>query len=212
MKDNYLEQAEIFVILAFVFVLVAADITSQFQENPPIITLSEADEAFKFSTASDQLTPTFLKKLEEEIIPKVDSLSKHYNCDAIQFIGHTSGTPTRRADSSGRRSSNLDYKLTNAIYNPQVSLVQGSNVDLGMMRAVAIMRVFLQNKDSQGMLDKIKYMHPYSAGQVITVDGMLLPMSDISKDQKLEIDARRRIEIRLFKYKREDPLATGSRG
>jgi flagellar motor protein MotB len=103
-------------------------------------------------------------------------------------IGHTDSLPVN----SGR--SNLDEKLISAFNQEQTpNLVPGSNLDLGMMRALSIIR-YLKQAQKQGKLTQIKYFLPYSAGQMLKPNHTL----DTSP-QKTENERRRRIEMRLLK-------------
>ncbi len=85
-------------------------------------------------------------------------------------------------------SSNLDYA-----YDPNKILTAGSNTDLGMMRALNIMKI-LNESAKANQLKNIKHIHPYSAGQ------MILPNQQLALDKPFENNAkRRRIEIRLLR-------------
>ena len=202
MKNNDLKQSEIFVFLALIFMLLAVDNASKLRENPPIITLSEEDEDFRFESGSAQLKEGYLIKLTEEIIPKIDSLSHAFECDAIQIIGHTSGSPVGSGGQS-KYSSNLDSYLAETLHGPCQQLRAGSNVDLGMLRALSVMKVFRQYRDEkEKTLANIKYWLPYSAGPLILENGELIPRQSVVADRGMDHASRRRIEIRLFKYQK----------
>ena len=72
-------------------------------------------------------------------------------------------------------------------------MTPGSNLDLGMMRALAIIEL-LQKSRSEGWLKRIAYFFPYSAGQAIGLDKKI-----ILEDTDIEDRVRRRIEIRLLR-------------
>jgi outer membrane protein OmpA-like peptidoglycan-associated protein len=149
----------------------------------PII-IDEKSGGFAFLSGSAELPLGFKKYLQDTIINKIEKATKNNkNIDFIQIIGHT--------DSQGiSNTSNLDAKLTSAANgNEKITTLQaGSNTDLGLMRAVAVVR-FLKAKG----LDKVKF-RAYSAGQLYLPSGELVKI-DLGAD-----DTRRRIEIRFIPY------------
>lgn len=194
MSPEHLKQSELFVLLACAFLLVAIQINKKYVENPPIITLSEGDENYRFHSGSDEISHQYERKLRQEIIPYLDSLSKKHNCNAVQIIGHTSG---KGLSKERFPKSNLDECLAESLYRDE-TLSPSTNVDLGMMRAVAVMKV-LQSSTKDGFLENIEYWFPYSAGQLIKTDGKLIEYEAIPTDRRSDHDKRRRVEIRLFR-------------
>jgi flagellar motor protein MotB len=157
-------------------------------DNPPIVILSEQNQNYRFAVGSAKISDDFKQALDERIIPLLDRQSKRCNCDAIEVIGHTDSLPVN----SGR--SNLDENLIQAFNQQQTpQLVPGSNLDLGMMRALSIIR-YLKQAQKEGELTQIKYFLPYSAGQMLKPNHTL----DTSA-QTTENERRRRIEMRLLK-------------
>ncbi len=187
MNIEHLKQAEVFVFLAAVFLISASFLEMQRKENPPIIILSEQNQQYRFSLGSAKIPHQFKEQLVTRIIPLLDSLSQIYHCDAIEVVGHTDGVPIRNTN------SNLDRFLVPAFNHGQVeALNPGSNVDLGMMRSLAIIQI-LQDSKKKGWLKHIRYFFPYSAGQMIQLDKSLTSRNLIKNNK-----ARRRIEIRLL--------------
>lgn len=135
MKTDVLKQSELFVLLAMILLIFTVPFRNNYPKIPPVITLSEEDESFRFESGSDEISPEYGAKLLFEIFPKIDSISRQYDCNAIQVIGHTSGFPVRNTD-----STNLDELLTSSIYNYTEPLKANSNADLGLMRAVSVIR------------------------------------------------------------------------
>lgn len=182
METSTLKQAEIFTFLAAMF-LIAIFISSKSQvktDSPPIVTLSENDPRYKFKSGSARVTRSFLFGFNKDIIPKLQQLSREYNCDTIEVIGHTDSRPLSIANSS------MD------IVQERMRTVQaGSNLDLGMMRALSVLKL-IEKARVERRLPKINYVLPYSAGQFI------LRNQHISWGASRQGDAsRRRIEIRL---------------
>lgn len=157
-------------------------------ESPPLIILSERNQTYRFAVGSAAISQEFKTALDNRIIPVLEAESKRCNCDAIEVIGHTDNLPVN----SG--SSNLDEELIRAFNQAETpNLVPGSNLDLGMMRALSIIRYLKQAQD-RGRLSQIKYFLPYSAGQMLNPDHTL----DTSPQTQAN-ERRRRIEMRLLK-------------
>jgi len=166
----------------------AREAAAQKPDNPPIVILSERNQNYRFAVGSAKISDDFKQALDARIIPWLDRQSKRCNCDAIEVIGHTDSLPVN----SGR--SNLDDQLIKAFNQEQTpQLVPGSNLDLGMMRALSIIR-YLKQAQTEGQLTQIQYFLPYSAGQMLKPNHTL----DISPD-RTENERRRRIEMRLLK-------------
>lgn len=226
MNHDHLKQSELFVLLACIFLLIATQtskIYAEYTENlslideyekkyaeilalidideeeqidtPPLITLSEEDENYKFASGSDHISIRYEKKLYEDIVPHLEELSLKYDCNAIQIIGHTSGQALSQRHFP---RSNLDKHLIEKLHT-ETSLMPGSNVDLGMMRAVAVMKVLQKNRHD-GHLSAIEYWFPYSAGPIINTDGKIIKKLHIKNDQLQDDPERRRVEIRLFRF------------
>ncbi len=166
----------------------AREALSQTPESPPIIILSEQNQRYRFAVGSSEISPAFQRALDNRIIPLLEKQSQQCQCDAIEVIGHTDSLPVN----SGR--SNLDKKLIGAFNQKETpNLVPGSNLDLGMMRALAIVRYFKQAQQ-EGRLSQIEYFLPYSAGQMLTPNHTLETSLETSENE-----SRRRIEMRLLK-------------
>jgi len=148
----------------------------------PII-IDEKSGNFKFPSGSAELTPDLQKYIQAIILPKIKEATAKGNTDFIQVIGHT--------DSQGiSNTSNLDGKLTSAATGKEKinALKAGSNTDLGLMRAIAVVQ-FLNTKK----LGKVNF-RAYSAGQ------LYMPSGELAKIDRGADDTRRRIEIRFIPY------------
>lgn len=157
-------------------------------DNPPLIILSERNQNYRFAVGSSEISEEFEEALDTRIIPVLEEQSRRCNCDAIEVIGHTDNLPV----SGGQ--SNLDEQLIRAFNQAQTpNLIPGSNLDLGMMRALSIIR-YLKQAQQQGRLTQIDYFLPYSAGQMLKPNHTL----DTSPETR-ENARRRRIEMRLLK-------------
>jgi flagellar motor protein MotB len=197
MSVEDLKQAELFVFLAMVFLIGMFVVSARRgdvplapeTDQPPIIMLSEENDEYRFDLGSAEIPDVFREALEEEIVPLLDELSRRYRCDTLEIVGHTDGVRMCKA------LSTLDEELVGALHSDYTrELVAGSNLDLGMMRAIAIVKI-LRESQNVGWLGNVKYILPYSAGQLIEVDRSLVrEVNDMSDDR-----SRRRIEIRLLR-------------
>jgi outer membrane protein OmpA-like peptidoglycan-associated protein len=174
-----------FMIISFLLLislLQSISIAKKLESASPII-IDEKSGNFKFPSGSAELTPDLQKYIQITILPEIKKATAKGNIDFIQIIGHT--------DSQGISNlSNLDGKLTSAATgNEKINTLKaGSNTDLGLMRAIAVVQ-FLNTKK----LGKVKF-RAYSAGQLYMPSGELAKI-DLDAD-----DTRRRIEIRFIPY------------
>jgi flagellar motor protein MotB len=147
----------------------------------PII-IDEKSGQFKFPSGRAEVTTDLQTHIKTKIIPEIEKATKQGNIDFIQVIGHTDGQATKS-------SSNLDIGLTPAATGSQTisSLKAGSNADLGLMRAVAVVQLLQQNKG----FEQVKF-RAYSAAQ------LYLPSGNLATSNQSADDSRRRIEIRFI--------------
>jgi flagellar motor protein MotB len=136
----------------------------------------------KFKSGSAELTPLLKSYIKTEVIPKIEGIIKEREIDFIQVIGHTDGQEINK-------NSNLDGTLEEVAKGTQfvTNLQPGSNVDLGLMRALAVVKELEKTRD----LKKIK-LRAYSAAQLYLPSGELAPLNR-NPDEN-----RRRIEIRFI--------------
>ena len=174
-----------FMIISFLLLislLQSIVMAKKLKSAEPII-IDEKSGNFKFPSGSAELTPDLQTYIQQTILPEINKATAKGNIDFIQIIGHT--------DSQGiSNASNLDRQLTSAATGIATisALKAGSNTDLGLMRAVAVVQ-FLNTKG----LGKVKF-RAYSAGQ------LYLPSGELAKIDRGADDTRRRIEIRFIPY------------
>ncbi|MHA7831798.1 MAG: hypothetical protein ACX93O_11920 [Flagellimonas sp.] len=206
MKGEMLMKTEVFVFLAFIFLFFVLFYSIKLKENeeeqkrnPPIIILSEENENHRFNSGSAEIPLSLLSEIKTSIVPQLETWILEYKCDAIMVIGHTD------EEAVSNRVSNLDYELTNELNGQtQNPIKPGSNVDLGMMRSLAVLKE-LRKFLGKSKLDSIKYWLPYSAGQLILTDDQLDLDYTNSRDK-----SRRRIEIILHKHEKRSYLNSES--
>lgn len=166
--------------------------------GPPVLIISEKNPVYRFDSGSAEISPAFRAAFIADVLPQIERLAQSYQCDVIEIVGHTDGQPLQSSN------SNLDTYLLSAYEKGNISgLAPGSNVDLGLMRAVSVIGMLKALKGG-GRVRQIRYFLPYSSGQCIPPDHRSI------KGDEDELDpARRRIEIRLLRSS-SWPLRSGS--
>lgn len=151
------------------------------QSASPII-IDETSGKFAFVSKSAKLTPELKKYITERVIPGIQDTVKRHEIDFVQIIGHTDGAEIAS-------QGNLDLILEKVSNGTEsVDLLQpGSNADLGLMRALAVVKeIQVTNK-----LNNVK-LRAYSAGQIY------LPSGQLATADRSNNPHRRRIEIRFI--------------
>jgi flagellar motor protein MotB len=154
------------------------------RETPPIIVIEDR-KTYRFDSGSAEISPTMNKYIREEILPEVEKNAQKYYINVVEVIGHTDG------QANSGEASNLDQNIQKVANSqlPIATLKSGSNADLGLMRALAVVKV-LQDYQNKGRLSGLKF-RAYSAGQLI------LPNGDFAPAKNAPDVSRRRIEIRF---------------
>lgn len=150
-------------------------------EWPPIINLSEAGGYF-FKSGSAELTEAFISKLRGSIAAQIAQSLDQYDVDVIEVIGHTDEQPVSRT------KSNLDSAIIGVVdgRTPITSILPADNAGLGMARALAVVIVLKSDERLSGAT-----ILPMSGAQLI------LPGDMLTAGQPGDVEARRRIEIRI---------------
>jgi len=173
--------------------LAAADPNRPSNQEAPIITLSENNSAFRFPSGSAQMSPEFQQRLLDDVFPKIQNNSQRYDCDVLMVIGHTDEVQVGET----KRWSNLDDELTRAYTTGTLDALRaGSNTDLGMVRALALVNFF---RAHQERIPGIRYILPYSAGQMIQLNRSLSTTFLNDNNKGIPDETRRRIELQLTK-------------
>ncbi|BFM40506.1 flagellar motor protein [Synechocystis sp. LKSZ1] len=175
-----------FMILSLFLLLAlfqATDLNRKLQSASPIV-IDEKSGNFKFPSGSAELTLPLKLYITKQVIPAIEQVVKEKQgaIEFVQVIGHTDGQENNMA-------SNLDQRLeTVAAGQATVKvLTPGSNTDLGLMRALAV----IQEIRKTGRFRKIEFK-AYSAGQLYDASGNLASIN------RKPDESRRRIEIRFI--------------
>jgi hypothetical protein len=166
--------------------------SSEKSNAPPHIIMSET-RGFSFPSGSSKLSGEFREKLSTEVVAHIEQAIHDHHINLIEVIGHTDGVPVKRGT---KQIDGTLETIAGEAYNPdrEPRAVQGSNTDLGMLRALEVVKLLKQLR-YQGRLKEIDPdtgFRAYSSGQLTLVDGKLSNGQSRGDDS-----ARRRIEIRL---------------
>jgi flagellar motor protein MotB len=159
---------------------------SQINEKIPPIIIIEDEKTYRFASGSAEVPPAMNNYIREKIVPEIEKNAKQYQIDVVEVIGHTDGQPSTTSE------SNLDVNIEKAASGeiPVSNLESGSNADLGLTRALAVVRVLRDVQSQKGRLKGLNF-RAYSAGQLI------LPNGKFASAQREPDRTRRRIEIRF---------------
>ena len=163
-------------------------------EFPPNIIIEGVGQ-YAFDPGKSELTGDLVNFIGSELVDKIEKNFSEYNVNVVEIIGHTDGQPL------GRRTSNLDKeleKVANGI-SPAKALTAGSNTDLGLMRALAVVVELQRLQKEDGRLKQVKGFRAYSAAQLTLRDGNFAKSNERNADSK-----RRRIEIRFTQFRPDE--------
>ncbi len=151
---------------------------------PPVVVIENSGE-YQFTSGSAELPPALKNYIKAELVDRIEQITNARGIYVVEIIGHTDG----QVNSNG--VSNLDQNLEKvALGTKSISqLKPGSNTDLGLMRALEVVKQ-LQQIQQQGRLPGLQF-RAYSAAQ------LLLPSGKFAKVQRQPDAKRRRIEIRF---------------
>jgi outer membrane protein OmpA-like peptidoglycan-associated protein len=155
------------------------------KEAPPVLIIQDSGD-FKFASGSAVLPDALSKYIEDSLVDKIEEVTAGNQIYTVEIIGHTDG------DILGG-SGNLDRNLEKvALGNLTLEdLTPGSNADLGLMRALAVVKELQNIKKSTGKLQNVQF-YAYSAAQLFLPNsGKFAPVD------RQENPNRRRIEIRF---------------
>jgi outer membrane protein OmpA-like peptidoglycan-associated protein len=172
---------------------ISAGANERKSQFPPNIFIRAA-EGYDFNSGSAELTPDLEKYIRNTIAARIEENIKDFDVNTVVVIGHTDG------QSVNSSTSNLDGLVESVAMGskPMKDLSAGSNADLGLMRALAVVRK-LQDIQKQEKrfpnLDPRKGYRTYSAGQLTLKSGEFAqPNPDPNSEKE-----RRRIEIHFTK-------------
>ena len=150
---------------------------------PPVVVIQGSGH-YQFQSGSATLPPSLAKFIANDLVDRIEKVTNLRGIYVVEVIGHTDGQVNFG-------SSNLDNKLIDVARGkaPFSSLTASSNADLGLMRALAVVKE-LKKVQQQGRLEDIQF-RAYSGAQLYLTDGQFA-----SNSKEADAD-RRRIEIRF---------------
>ena len=151
---------------------------------PPVVVIQDSGE-YQFASGSAELPAGLEDYITEDLVKRIEEISQTRNLYVVEIIGHTDGQVNVSS------TSNLDRQLEKVANGDRSidSLSPGSNADLGLMRALEVVKK-LQGIQQQGRLEGVQF-RAYSAAQ------LLLPSNKFSTVSRKPDARRRRIEIRF---------------
>ena len=173
-----------FMIMSFLLLLAlfqSLELNKKLQSATPIV-IDEKSGKFKFQSGKAELNTDLKEYVNREITPQISKIIQERNIDFIQVIGHTDG---QVIETTGNLDQNLEKVAQNQI--KVRDLKAGSNADLALMRALAVVQELSKQKEFKN----VKF-RAYSAAQLYLPSGELAPLN------RKEDETRRRIEIRFI--------------
>ncbi|NEQ34977.1 MAG: hypothetical protein F6K40_01085 [Okeania sp. SIO3I5] len=152
-------------------------------KSPPVIVIRDS-QSRRFESGSAEISGNLKGFIEEDLVKQIENFAKEYQGYVVEVIGHTDGQVNKGS------ISNLDTQLEQvAKGNGAVSsLAAGSNADLGLMRALAVVQRLQKNPRLQKLGLKFR---AYSAAQLYN------PSGDYAGANRNPDQSRRRIEVRF---------------
>ena len=151
---------------------------------PPVVVIQDSG-GYQFDSGSAKLPNNLRSYITMDLVDRIEKVSKQRNLYVVEIIGHTDG----QVNFGG---GNLDQQLEDVARGkkPVDSLKPGSNADLGLMRALEVVKQLQTVQSQTGRLEGVQF-RAYSAAQI------QLPTGDFSPASRQPDPSRRRIEIRF---------------
>ena len=151
---------------------------------PPVVVIQDSG-GYQFDSGSAKLPKNLKNYITMDLVDRMERISQQRNLYVVEIIGHTDGQVNFG-------SGNLDRQLEEVAQGKQPvdSLKPGSNADLGLMRALEVVKQLQTIQQQTGRLEGVQF-HAYSAAQI------QLPTGEFSPANREPDASRRRIEIRF---------------
>ena len=151
---------------------------------PPVVVIQDSG-GYQFDSGSASLPKDLRKYITMDLVDRIERISQQRNLYVVEIIGHTDG----QVNFGG---GNLDRQLEEVARGKQSidSLKPGSNADLGLMRALEVVKQLQNVQQQTGRLEGVQF-RAYSAAQI------QLPNGDFASANREPDASRRRIEIRF---------------
>lgn len=175
----------ILVLFLFLTIIISQISGKKSTDTPPIIVIKD-EGAYRFASGSAEISQEMLNYILKQIVPEIETRTKEYGINVVEIIGHTDG------QANAQVTSNLDVNLENVVSGniPVGNLRAGSNADLGLMRALSVVKALRDIQTKENRLSGLSF-RAYSAAQLI------LPNGQFAAIARQDDVTRRRIEIRF---------------
>jgi outer membrane protein OmpA-like peptidoglycan-associated protein len=151
---------------------------------PPVVVIQDSG-GFQFDSGSAILPNDLKNYITLDLVDRIEKISQQRSLYVVEIIGHTDGQ-------INFSNGNLDQQLEEVAQGklPVESLKAGSNADLGLMRALEVVKQLQTVQEQTGRLEGVQ-LRAYSAAQ------LQLPSGDFAPANRNPNANRRRIEIRF---------------
>ena len=151
---------------------------------PPVVVIQDSG-GYQFDSGSAKLPKELRTYITIDLVDRIERISQQRNLYVVEIIGHTDGQ-------INFGNGNLDQQLEEVAQGKQPvdSLKPGSNADLGLMRALEVVKQLQSVQEQTGRLEGVQF-HAYSAAQ------LQLPTGEFAPRNRNPDANRRRIEIRF---------------
>jgi outer membrane protein OmpA-like peptidoglycan-associated protein len=151
---------------------------------PPVVVIQDSG-GFQFDSGSANLPNDLKKYITLDLVDRIEKISQQRSLYVVEIIGHTDGQ-------INFSNGNLDRELEEVAQGKLSveSLKAGSNADLGLMRALEVVKQLQTVQEQTGRLEGVQF-RAYSAAQ------LQLPSGDFATSNRNPDANRRRIEIRF---------------
>ena len=151
---------------------------------PPVVVIQDSG-GYQFDSGSASLPKELKKYITQDLVDRIERISQQRNLYVVEIIGHTDG----QINFGG---GNLDQQLEAVAQGKQSvnTLKPGSNADLGLMRALEVVKQLQTVQEQTGRLGEVQF-RAYSAAQSQLPNGKFAPV------ERQPNPNRRRIEIRF---------------
>ncbi len=151
---------------------------------PPVVVIQDSG-GYQFDSGSANLPQELKNYITLDLVDRIERISQQRNLYVVEIIGHTDGQVNFG-------NGNLDQQLEEVAQGRQPigSLKPGSNADLGLMRALEVVKQLQAVQQQTGRLEGVQF-RPYSAAQ------LQLPNGEFASPNRNPNANRRRIEIRF---------------
>lgn len=164
---------------------------------PPVVVIQDSGE-YRFASGSASLPRELKGYITRDLVDRIERISQQRNLYVVEIIGHTDGQ-------INFGNGNLDQQLEEVARGKQSvnNLKAGSNADLGLMRALEVVKQLQTVQEQTGRLQGVQF-RAYSAAQT------QLPNGEFATANRQPDASRRRIEIRFSPLGKAETVSSES--